>query len=316
VHATPSSGSGSGSVRRKGGSPGSASARREPFERRRHRPSAKALEHCQELLGYRFKEPAWLERALTHSSETSDPTASNERLEFLGDAVFGTVVSRWLYDLLPQATEGELTRIKSIVVSRQSLAAVGEQLQVGPCIRVGKGLAGQRLPHSVLANSVEAIIAAVYLDGGLRSAQTFIRRHFHPLLERVLHRGHDRNFKSLLQQVVQAQGLLSPQYRVVGVSGPDHAREFEVEALVDGKPCGRGVGPTKRQAEQRAAEVALKSFGKEALLATELGELDLSTEAGTTDEEAPPQAPPPPARPTPACPPAAKHRARRRSRRN
>jgi ribonuclease-3 len=206
---------------------------------------------------------AWLERALTHSSESSDPAASNERLEFLGDAVLGTVVSRWLYDLLPEATEGELTRIKSIVVSRQSLTAVCEQLEVGPCIHVGRGLAGQRLPHSVLANAFEAIIAAVYLDGGLRPAQGFIRRHFRPLLQRVLHRGHDRNFKSLLQQVVQARGRASPQYQVVAVRGPDHNREFEVEALVDGKPFGRGVGRTKRQAEQRAAEVALKSFPAE-----------------------------------------------------
>ena len=288
---------------------GAAEGRR---ERRRHRrPSAKALEHCQELLDYRFKEPAWLERALTHSSESSDPAASNERLEFLGDAVFGTVVSRWLYDLLPRATEGELTRVKSIVVSRQSLATVGEQLQVGPCIHVGKGLAAQRLPHSVLANCFEAIIAAVYLDGGLRSAQTFIRRHFRALLERVLHRGHDRNFKSLLQQVVQARGLVSPQYRVVAVSGPDHAREFEVEALVDGKPCGRGVGRTKRQAEQRAAEVALKSSDKEAAPALDLSELDLSPEADSSAEDAEPQAPPPPTRPTPAHPPAGKRRARR-----
>ena len=292
---------------------GAAEGRRE--RRRPRRPSAKVLERCQELLGYRFKDPAWLERALTHSSESSDPAASNERLEFLGDAVFGTVVSRWLYDLLPRATEGELTRVKSIVVSRQSLAAVGDELQIGPCIHVGRGLASQRLPHSILANAFEAIIAAVYLDGGLRSAQTFIRRHFHPLLERVLHRGHDRNFKSLLQQLVQAQGLVSPQYRVVGVSGPDHAREFAVEALVDGKPCGRGGGRTKRQAEQRAAEVALKSLDTEPAPAVDLSELDLSPEADSAAEDAEPQAPPPPTRLTPARPPAAKHRPRRPRRR-
>jgi ribonuclease-3 len=230
--------------------------------------------------------------------------------------VLGTVVSRWLYDLLPQATEGELTRVKSVLVSRQSLVAVGEQLQVGPCIHVGRGLAGQHLPHSVVANGFEAIIAAVYLDGGLRSAQTFIRRHFGPLLERVLHRGHDRNFKSLLQQVVQAQGFVSPQYQVVALHGPDHAREFEVEALVNGKPCGRGVGQSKRQAEQRAAEVALKFLKNEVPPASDLSEFD-SPElvAGNRAEDPEPQPPPPPARPAPARPPAGKPRARRPRRR-
>lgn len=221
------------------------------------------LEQCQEVLGYRFSEVGWLERALTHSSDTPRGGISNERLEFLGDAVLGMVVSRWLYDLFPEATEGELTRIKSVVVSRQSLAGVCARLGLGAFIRVGRGLAGRRLPSSILANTFEAVIAAVYLDGGLRRAQGFIRRHLRPVLEQVLRRGRGRNFKSLLQQVVQAQGWPSPQYRVLDVRGPDHAREFEVEALVRGVPYGRGTGRTKRQAEQQAAGEALRTLQRE-----------------------------------------------------
>jgi len=231
---------------------------------RRCASRAKVLARSQELLGYRFRDLDWLERALTHSSNSTSAVESNERLEFLGDAVLGMVVSRWLFDMFPEASEGELTRIKSIVVSRQSLAVVCDDLGLESCIRVGKGLAG-RLPRSILANAFEAIIAAVYRDGGLRQAQAFIKRHLRPVLERVLQRGHGRNFKSLLQQLVQAQGWPSPQYRVVEVRGPDHAREFKVEALVRGKPCGRGAGKNKRQAEQQAAEVALKSLAKEGL---------------------------------------------------
>ena len=232
---------------------------------RRAASRAKALRRAQELLGYQFEEVGWLERALTHSSDSSDISASNERLEFLGDAVLGMIVSRWLYDLFPEATEGELTRIKSIVVSRQSLTGVCDRLGLDSHIRVGKGLAGRGLPGSILANTFEAVIAAVYLDGGLRRAQGFIRRHLRPVLDRVLRRGHGRNFKSLLQQVVQAQGWTSPQYRIIEIRGPDHAREFEVEALVRGAPYGRGTGRSKRQAEQQAAELALKALEKEGL---------------------------------------------------
>lgn len=232
---------------------------------RRGASRVKALRQSQELLGYEFQEVRWLERALTHSSDSPQPAASNERLEFLGDAVLGMVVSRWLYDLFPQAAEGELTRIKSIVVSRQSLAGVCDRLGLGPYIRVGKGLASRRLPGSILANTFEAVIAAVYLDGGLRRAQGFIRRHLRPVLERVLRWGHGRNFKSLLQHVVQAQGWASPQYRVIELRGPDHAREFEVEALVRGVGYGQGSGRSKRQAEQQAAEIALKALEEEGI---------------------------------------------------
>ena len=232
---------------------------------RRGASRRKVLGHCQELLGHRFRDVAWLERALTHSSDSPSAADSNERLEFLGDAVLGMVVSRWLYDLFPEVTEGELTRIKSVVVSRQTLARVCDRLGVAACIRVGKGLAGRRLPRSILANAFEAIIAAVYLDGGLRRAQGFIRRHLRPVLEQVLRREHSRNFKSLLQQAVQAQGWPSPQYRVVETRGPDHAREFEVQALIQGVPYGQGAGRSKRQAEQQAAETALKALQDEGL---------------------------------------------------
>jgi len=228
--------------------------------RRRRASRTKVLTRTQELLGYKFRDLEWLERALTHSSNSARPVESNERLEFLGDAVLGMVVSRWLFDLFPKASEGELTRIKSIVVSRQSLATVCADLGLASSIQVGKGLTGRRLPRSILANAFEAIIAAVYRDGGLRQAQAFIRRHLRPVLERVLERGHGRNFKSLLQQLVQAQGWPSPQYRVVEVHGPDHARQFKVEALVQGTSYGRGKGGSKRQAEQRAAEEALKAL--------------------------------------------------------
>ncbi len=224
-----------------------------------------ALGRCQEVLGYEFRDPGWLELALTHSSERCNARASNERLEFLGDAVLGTVVSRWLFDLLPEASEGELTRIKSVMVSRNGLVGMCQRLGLGRFIRVGRGLAGQQLPRSILANTLEAVIAAIYLDGGLRRTQGFIKRHLRSELEAVLSRKRGRNFKSLLQQLVQAQGWVSPQYRVIEARGPDHDREFEVEVLVSGRRHGRGVGRTKRQAEQRAAEVALKQLQDQGL---------------------------------------------------
>jgi len=214
------------------------------------------LRCCEKLLGYEFTDVSWLELALTHSSESLGAGYSNERLEFLGDAVLGMVVSRWLYDRFPEASEGELTRIKSVVVSRRSLAAVCAQSGVERFIRVGKGLADRRLPRSILANTFEAIMAAVYLDGGLRRAQRFIKSNLEEVLDRVRRREHDLNFKSLLQQLVQARGWGPPHYRVVAERGPDHAREFEVEVLVEGRHRGRGAGRTKRRAEQRAAEVA------------------------------------------------------------
>jgi len=152
-----------------------------------------------------------------------------------------------------------------VVVSRQNLAEVCDRLGLDPFIRVGKGLSGRRLPNSILANTFEAVIAAVYLDGGLRRAQGFVRRHLRRDLMRVISRKSGRNFKSLLQQLVQAEGWNSPQYRVVSERGPDHAREFEVEALVKGVPYGRGTGRTKRQAEQKAAKIALKALQQNGL---------------------------------------------------
>ena len=225
----------------------------------------KSLRGCQKVLGYQFQEVGWLERALTHSSDIPNAGVSNERLEFLGDAVLGMVVSRWLYDRFPEAREGELTRVKSVVVSRQSLARVCAELGLRRYIRVGRGLTGHRLPDSILANTFEAVMAAVYLDGGLRRAQGFIKRHLRPVLERVLRRGRGGNFKSLLQQLVQAQGWPSPQYRVIKVRGPDHARHFEVEALIRGVHYGQGAGATKRRAEQQAAEASLSALEDEGL---------------------------------------------------
>jgi ribonuclease-3 len=223
-----------------------------------------ASDNLQTQLGYRFNDPALLQLALTHPSiahEQGIPVQTNQRLEFLGDAVLGLVTAEWLYERHPELPEGELSKLKAQLVSRPALAAHAERLELGPALRIGVGeeRSGGRTKASLLADSMEAVFGAVYLDGGLEAA----RRAILPMLENAFDeraRQAVTDAKTQLQEVTQALGLDLPEYRLAGASGPDHSKVFTVECWVGGELTGRGEGPSKKMAEQKAAAEALAAI--------------------------------------------------------
>ncbi|HWM94938.1 MAG TPA: ribonuclease III [Thermoanaerobaculia bacterium] len=221
------------------------------------RRSATPLE---KRLGYRFKRQDLLELALTHRSFANEQGVPEhyERLEFLGDAVLGLVTADWLYERHPELPEGELSKLKAQLVSRTSLANWAGRLELGPELKIGVGeeRSGGRTKANLLADSMEAVFGAVYLDDGIDSARDVIL----PMLEdgeeekaRLL----ATDSKTRLQEVTQALGWSLPEYRVVGSAGPDHSKTFTVECWLEGKFAGRGEGPSKKIAEQKAASVSL-----------------------------------------------------------
>ena len=220
---------------------------------------AESLSACEESLGYRFQDSTLLERALTHSSNKSPERPSNERLEFLGDAVLGTIMSEFLYHKFEDFTEGQLTKIKSVVVSSRTLGKASRRLGLQEHMSVGKGVVVEgHLPLSILGNLFEAIIAAIYLDGGLESARRFILDNLAPDVDRVLRNRHPRNYKSLLQHLVQKRYNEVPTYRVLAEQGPDHSKEFRICANVHGRDLGFAWGQSKKEAEQLAAQQAFE----------------------------------------------------------
>lgn len=222
----------------------------------------KKLLEVEERLGYQFLNPALLNRSLTHSSCKNHLDYSNERLEFLGDAVLGYVVTSYLFEAYPHEPEGELTRIKSIVVSRSSLAKAARKLGLGEYLILGKGLSRKKsLPRSLLANVFEAVLGAIYLDGGMDEARDFALRHLKEPIQKAAEEGHSSNYKSLLQQHAQSLLGVTPTYRVVAEQGPDHGKHFTVVALLGEQEHGVGNGPTKKEAEQNAAAETLEMLG-------------------------------------------------------
>jgi ribonuclease-3 len=219
------------------------------------------LEAVQEKLGYRFRDPGLLVVALTHSSAKGEDRPSNERLEFLGDAILGAIVAEYLHDALPDTAEGELTRLKSVVVNSRQLAQVTERLDLLPHITVGKGIAVSRqLPRSLAGNVFESVVAAIHLDRGFEQARTFVLRCLHEDIKVAMADPRGRNFKSLLQQEVQKLFGSVPTYRVVSEAGPDHLKSFEVVAEIEGQAHGVSRGRTKKEAEQKAARLALENL--------------------------------------------------------
>jgi len=222
----------------------------------------------EKRLGHRFKKPELLELALTHRSYANERGAAvhYERLEFLGDAVLGLIASEWLYARYPDLPEGELSKLKAHLVSKSALAPYAERLELGAALRLGVGeeRSGGRTKISLLADSMEALFGAVYLDGGLAGGLRAAREVVEPMLETTLASGpsaRSRTFgadsKTRLQELAQARGWPLPEYRLIGESGPDHSKSFTVECWVDGAPASRGEGPSKKIAEQRAATDAL-----------------------------------------------------------
>jgi ribonuclease-3 len=217
---------------------------------------------CEAAIGHPFADRHLLEEALTHSSTKARNRPSNERLEFLGDAVLGLVISEYLFKKLPHAPEGELTRIKSSVVSRATLAERAADLKLDAFAHIGKGLRRKGTPPvSILANLFEALIAAVYLDGGIDPARRLILAQLEETIEQVETRRQGQNFKALLQEHAQQARGLTPTYRLLHARGPDHRKEFQVAALLGEKPHGTGSGPSKKEAEQQAARQTLIQLG-------------------------------------------------------
>jgi ribonuclease-3 len=222
------------------------------------------LQLLQDSLGYRFKKPELLRTALTHRSHSHESCDgeqnSYERLEFLGEALLGFIVAERLYRDDAQAPEGVLSRRRQAVVRESTLAEAGRKLRLGEAILLGRGeeRTGGRFKPSLLADLFEAVLGAVYLDGGIRSARAFVRRHLAPMLREVRHDdGAAGDCKTILQELLQAKLQLTPCYRIVNESGPPHARSFEAEVLIDGSVLGCGSGSTRKRAEQEAARAAL-----------------------------------------------------------
>ena len=223
------------------------------------------LLRCQEAIGYLFRREGLLRKSLTHSSVKDEKNPSNERLEFLGDAILGMVISEYLFSMLPENDEGDLTKVKSVVVSSQTLARLGAEMELDRFLMTGKGIRMKsEVPRSLLANAVEAIIAAVYLDRGMEAARHFVLDHLHPYVEEVLADDHEtKNYKSLLQQTAQKDFSATPAYRVLSEVGPDHSKSFRVSAVLGNREFPPGRGASKKEAEQDAAKVALETIRSE-----------------------------------------------------
>ena len=219
------------------------------------------------LLGFQFRDPSLFERALLHRSYCNengmDASESYERLEFLGDAVLELIVSDNLYGQFPHADEGQLTKSRSSLVRGKVLAEVARRLGLGDVLLVGHGVesSGGRDQDSVLAATLEAVIAAIYLDQGMDAARRFVNRHLAPELAGISQQGAPpENPKSRLQELLQGQGYPTPSYRLAGRQGPDHSPVFSVEALLGDRVIGEGQGGKKSDAERAAAEAALEEL--------------------------------------------------------
>ena len=233
---------------------------------------ASPLERLEATVGYSFADKALLRRAMTHSSHSNETgernhhLLCNERLEFLGDSVLSIAVSRYLYATYPQEGEGVLTNMRKDVVCAEALARYARAIGIGDCLLLGKGeaLTGGYDKENILADAFEALLAAIYLDAG-DSAMAIIDGFLLPLVEKdlseLISKGIDGDYKTPLQQLVQQTEGDVLEYVLISAEGPDHRKTFEVEVRVNSNPCGRGVGSSKRKAEQAAAKAALKVFG-------------------------------------------------------
>ncbi len=233
---------------------------------------AAALERLETAIGHRFSDRALLVRAMTHSSHSNETgernhhLLCNERLEFLGDSVLSIVVSRYLFATYPREGEGTLTNMRKDVVCAEALARYARRLGLGACLLLGRGeeATGGRDKENVLADAFEALLAAIYLDAPERGMET-IAAFLLPLvredLETLEARGIDGDYKTPLQQFVQQTEGDVLEYILLRAEGPDHCKTFEVEVRINYNPCGRGVGSSKRKAEQAAAKAALAIFG-------------------------------------------------------
>jgi len=216
------------------------------------------VEDCQETIGYRFRRPELLRAALTHTSGANTRAASNERLEFLGDSVLGLVTCEQLFARFPDYQEGDLTKVKSVVVSRKTCAKFSQEIGLGDFLFLGKGVSTYGdIPSNMLADVFESLVAAIFLDGGWEAAKEFVLRYIGPELDRVGQDAVNANSKSQLQQVVQREYGGTPRYYLLDEQGPDHDKCFKVAAQVGDHRFPAAWGRTKKEAELKAAVNAL-----------------------------------------------------------
>jgi ribonuclease-3 len=219
---------------------------------------ASKLVRCQQIINYQFRDPALLLSALTHASGASNRLSSNERLEFLGDAVLGLIVCQWLYEEYPEYSEGDLTKIKSAVVSRRSCGKVACALGLDRCLIVGRGVTRNRsFPRSLVSDVFESVVAAMYLDGGGEVVRERIKQWLSGEVYVAVETQGAGNYKSTLQQYAQRELASTPVYRLVRESGPDHRKQFLVAAVIAEQHFTAAWGSNKKDAEQRAAANAL-----------------------------------------------------------
>lgn len=221
-------------------------------------PAELKLALCQDRIGYTFRDLSILTSALTHASGAVNRLASNERMEFLGDAILGFCICDWLFAEHPEYLEGELTQIKSVVVSRRCCAKISRRLGLEECLILGKGMqSAAGVPKSLLSDVFEAVIAAIYLDGGYEPARNFIITSMREELSIALQEHSIGNYKSALQQLAQREFGIAPTYKLVGERGPDHSKTFQMHAEINGRKFTNAWARNKKEAEQRAAGNAL-----------------------------------------------------------
>lgn len=224
---------------------------------------ATSLGQLEKNLGVKFKNQKLLKQALTHRSFLNEASQSggksNERLEFLGDAILSFLISGWLFKQFPDYPEGNLTNIRANLVKTTSLAKLSQKIKIGDFLLMSRGEkeSGGANNVSLLANALEAMIGAIYLDQNLKTVEKFIRQHFSPILTALLKTGSFKDSKSLLQEKTQAENSQSPVYKTLKEEGPDHDKIFTVGVFLDNQLLATGVGKSKQQAEEEAAKMAL-----------------------------------------------------------
>ncbi|SHH63588.1 ribonuclease-3 [Sporobacter termitidis DSM 10068] len=224
------------------------------------------MDKLEEKLGYVFRDGALLKTALTHSSWANENKKSglacNERLEFLGDSILGFTVAEFLYQNEPDMPEGQMTRIRAELVCERSLENAANTLELGACLKLGRGeeLGGGRRRPSILADAFEAVVAAVFLDGGIDAAKAMVTRFVLSGRDEAVKAACD--YKTLLQELVQRKSGQTLSYHMIGESGPDHMKQFSVEVRLNGEARGAGTGRNKKEAEQAAARVAYEAMMK------------------------------------------------------
>lgn len=215
-----------------------------------------------EKIGLHLKNLNYYQTAFTHRSylnETKIITQSNERMEFLGDSVLSFIISSFLYKIRPDDAEGDLTNLRAYIVKTDSLAKVSKNLSLGKYLRLSKGeeASGGRENEQILANTYEAVLGAIFLDLGVEEAAKFVHQTLIPIFREEIEKGAPRDPKSQLQEIIQNKFQISPKYKIISTTGPDHAKEFKVGVFLNGKQIGEGQGSSKQQAEEESAKKAL-----------------------------------------------------------